>query len=374
MTSTLDLRLADVGVRLRCNFPALLEYAAAHFGPVRTELGPGEAPVIDAELRWHEGHPPAEIAAAYPEVAGCERVDRDLWLGPDTLVWLRVDDMRDLHLRLRRRGECLEVRGEYYHRLSTDRRADRVRRLVYRTRLGALRRKRFTRLLYYLVYYPVFWWQEHYRDAHPVHAAAVATSAGAVVLAGPSGVGKSTLTTALGAEEGARILSDTFVLQRGTELWAVSEPLLLDRWSVHWLGEAAGGLGGLEHSYALGRDGFVVPRSRFTERAEASVVILPRRAAKPFLRRIDGDTAASRIHAYDDIVNDLRRYRAAAAVLELLEPIGLDRARVRSLAELTRAVPCYELGVNQSVNRGEAVSTLYSTLHDRQQSPSASRA
>lgn len=370
MTTTLEFDLARTRVRFRCGFAPLAEYAKAHFAPVLGAPPRRAAVQIDAELHWHEGHPPADAARAYPEVRGCERLDRDLWAGSGTLVWLRVDDMRDLHLRFRWDGEALGVRGDYYHRLSTNRRADSIRRLVYRRQINSFRRKRFTRLLYYLVYYPLFWWLEHERDTHPLHAAAVATTAGGLLLAGPSGVGKSTLTTALGACDGAKILSDTFVGHRGTELWAIPEPLLLDPWSIQWLGEASSALTGVPHEYALGRDGYAIPRDRFTERCEATVVVLPRRAPTHFVRPVAAGEAAARIDAYDDIVNDLRRYRPLAAVLELLAPKGLARARLKSLEELTSSVPCYELGLTQTLTRSEAVSTLLALCNGREQSTS----
>jgi hypothetical protein len=192
MSQTLDLEMARTRVRLRSSFAPLMDYAAAHFEPLRGEPLPQGRPDVDAELHWHEGHPPTDAAAAYPEVRGCERLDRDLWARPGLVVWLRIDDLRDLHLRFNFDGEHLAVRGDYYHRLSTHRRGDRLRRLVYRGQLDALRRKRFTRLLYFLVYYPLFWWLEHQRDTHPLHAAAVETPMGGILLAGPSGVGKST--------------------------------------------------------------------------------------------------------------------------------------------------------------------------------------
>jgi hypothetical protein len=368
--TSLDLELAGVPVRFRCDLEPLGAYARAHLEPILSSETSGAAPAVDAELRWHEGHPPPP--SAYPETLGAERLDRDVYARPGDIVWLRVDDLRDLHLRFRWDGERLGVRGDFYHRLATSPGADRLRRLVYRRQLAALRRKRFTRLLYYLVYYPVFWWLEHVRGTHPIHAGAVDAPAGGIVLAGPSGVGKSTLTVALGAAEGCRLLSDTFVAQRGAEVWAVPEPLLLDRWSIDWLGEAGAALTGLRHSYALGRDGYVLPRGRYAERTRAAAVVLPRRASEHYVRRIDGETALSRIMAYDDIVNDLRRYRPLAAVLELLDPVGLGRARLQSLHDLTSGTPCFEVGMNDSLTRAEAVSALLALCHDRERQHSLS--
>lgn len=364
MSRTVEIDLAGALVRFRCDLDALGAYAEAHLAPVRRSGDRDFRPVIDADLHWHEGAPPP--AAAYPEFAGTERLDRDLYAGPGRLLWLRIDELRDLHLRFRWDGEVLTVRGDYYHRLSTVAAGDRLRRLLYRGRLEELRRKRFTRLLYFLVYYPAFWWLEHVCDLHPIHAGAVDTPAGGIVLAGPSGVGKSTLTTALGAAAGCRLLSDTFVVQRGTEVRAVPEPLLLDRWSVEWLGDAATGLEPLAHAYALGRGGYVLPRGGFAASTNAGVVVLPRRGPEHFLRRIDGAEALARIQAYDDIVNDLRRYRPLAAVLELLDPTGLGAARQRALADLTTSAACFEMGLTPTLPREQAVRTLLATFDDRE--------
>lgn len=372
MAKTLQFDLITVPVRLRCDDAPLMDYAEAHFAPVLGRGEKGAAPVVDAELHWHEDHPPADPLVAYPDTRGAERLDRDLWRKGSSLVWLRVDDMRDLHLRLRFENGKLSVRGDYYHRLSSDRRADRLRRLVYRRQMNAFRRKRFTRLLYYLVYYPVFWWLERERDFHPLHAAAVDTPAGGVLLAGPSGVGKSTLTVGLGSGPKCRILSDTFIAHHGTDLLAVPEPMLLDRWSIEWLGDAGAALTGVDHGYALGRGGFSVPRERFVERSRAAAVVLPRRAPETFVRRIGAEEAAARIDACDDIVNDLRRYRPLAAVLELLSPVGLGRNRWRNLEELTAGAPCYEIGITSSLTREQAVSTLLSLCDGSDQSRSAS--
>lgn len=367
MTATLRLDLAGARVRFSCSHALLMQYARAHFDPALVEDRDDRQPaVVEAELRWHEGHPPADISAAYPEVRGAERLDRDLYYREGRVVWLRIDDLRDLHLRFHWNGSHLMVRGDYYHRLSKDARADRLRRLVYRRQMDALRRKRFTRLLYFLVYYPVFWWLEHERQAHPLHAGAVDTPRGGLLLAGPSGVGKSTLTAALGTSKGAHLLSDTFVVHRGTALFAVPEPLLLDRWSMQWLGESGVALTEVEHNYALGRGGYSIPRSHYRNHTEAVAVVLPRRAPEPYLHRIDGPQALARIDAYDDIVNDLRRYRPLASVLELIAPSGLAHSRLRGLEQLT-ALPCYEFGLTASLTRDEAVNRLLAILDDSEQ-------
>jgi len=357
----LRLRLAGIDIEFLCQHRELMEYAAVHLGPLLVENG--DAPHIRAVLEWHEGQPPTDPRSTFPRIPQLQRVDRDLYLGPGEAVWLRIDDARDLQLRFAWRRPHLEIHGVFFHRLSKRPLGDWARRVVYRARLGTLRRKWFTRLLYYLVYYPAFWWGEHVLRVHPAHAAAVAMGDRAVLLPGPSGVGKSTLTVALSALPGARMLSDTFVLHQGADLWAVPEPLLLDSWSRQWLGEDLGWLVPVaNHRYALRRRGFVAPPTSATDRARAVAAIFPCRSPAPGVRPLSAAEGAARLEACNDIVNDLRRYRAVAAVLELIEPSDLPHARLRSLDALAAAVNWYELRLTSEQPRGEVVRQILQIL------------
>jgi hypothetical protein len=85
----------------------------------------------------------------------------------------------------------------------------------------------------------------------PLHAAGVAHDGHGIVLAGPPGVGKSTMTAALAAR-GARILSDNIVLAARDGLWAFPEPVKLDERSRELAGGglADQGAGGPQATHA----------------------------------------------------------------------------------------------------------------------------
>jgi len=208
------VRLGDLEASLTSTCAPFMAYAAAHVVPLR--IADQTTPRVQAVLRWHEGSPPRDRLAADPTLRHMERLDRDLYRGATQLAWFRIDELPNLHLRFTWDGELLHVDGDYYHRLSADPRRDWLKRVLFSRRLPALRRRRFTTLLYYLLYYPAFWWLERHQDLHPIHAAGVEIGNTVVVLAGPSGVGKSTLVTGLAATPVAQLLSDTFLLQRGT--------------------------------------------------------------------------------------------------------------------------------------------------------------
>lgn len=349
------VQLAGVSATLSSDFAPFIEYAREHVAPL--QAAPTFTPQVRARLTWHEGAPPRtpEIVAAF---VGWNRVDRDLYRRGNQLAWFRIDDFPDLHLRLEWDGNQLVVEGDYYHRLSKTPSRDWLSRMLYRRRLPTLRRRRFTTLIYYLTYYPVFWWLEHHGHGHPIHAGGVERPGGIVVLAGPSGVGKSTLVTGLASDDNARMLSDTFLVHKGAAVRGVPEPLLLDQWSRNWLGAHASLLQPVRHIYSLHRDGFHWPDRLLASGGDARVLIFPQRAPSHYITPLAPSSAQGRIRAGDLIVNDVRRYWAYASILELLDPSPLVQAREQSLAALVSSVPAFEVGLTTDVARTEIAAMI----------------
>jgi len=356
--------LAGAAFRFQTDAPDLAEYARRHLAPLMN--GGALTPRIDATLCWHEGQPPRDRLAAYKHLAGMERVDRDLYVAPGQLHWFRVDDLRDLFLQLKWQDGRLSVEGDFFYRLSKNRNRDRAKRLLYRNRIGALRQRRFTTLLYYLVYYPCWWWLEQTQDLHPIHAAGVRTDNSVILLGGASGVGKSTMAIALAMTQGARLLSDSFVLHDGVEVFAVREPVLLDTWSRRWLGEHGNELVPIDWRYCLNRNGFLLPPQRLAAGGRAGLLLFPRRAPQTYVRRISSEQAHQRMSAADLIINDLRRYWAFAASVEQIVPGRLVARREAQLARLTAGVPCYEIGLTAEMTCAAALDSILTLLPNRQ--------
>ncbi|HEX7408165.1 MAG TPA: hypothetical protein VF515_11035 [Candidatus Binatia bacterium] len=362
--------LAGAQFAFRCDAPDLCDYTRIHLAPSASDQT--SAPAVTAMLRWHDGQPPANRAALSSELSGLQRLDRDIYASNDRLWWFRVDDLRDLHLRFAWADNGLKVEGDFYYRLGNTRASDRIRRVRQWRRRRALRQRRFSTLLYYLVYYPCWWWLEQMQDLHPIHAAGVDTGDGVVLLAGASGVGKSTLAVALAGLPGAALLSDSFVLHHGTKVFGVREPVLLDDWSVRWLGAQARDLRRIDGRFCLDREGYHPPSAGIADGGEAALLVFPRRAPFAFVRPLSATEACQRLSAVDLIVNDLRRYWAFAAVLEQMFPAGLVAQRERHLAQLTAAVPCYDVGVTAEMTSTAAAQSIVQLM--RAQPPRAAGA
>ncbi|MBI3782726.1 MAG: hypothetical protein HY270_04920 [Deltaproteobacteria bacterium] len=359
--TTITGALAGAGFRFDCNLPELVGYAEQHLRPL---IGATQAPVVRTTLRWHDGQPDARLRSE-AERLRMDRIDRDLYLAPDELRWFRVDDLRDLYLRARWCDDQLEVEADFYFRLGNTPLTDRLRRLRQWSSRELLRRRRFPTLLAYLVYYPCWFWLERQRSLHPIHAAGVNLREGSVLLAGASGIGKSTLSVALALSSGAQMLSDSFVLHHDTSILPVREPILLDEPSRKWLGDRAAALLPVEHPYGLKRHGYGLAPGRWADAGEVSLLVFPRRCAEGYTRSLSAEGAHQRLSAADLMINDLRRYWAFAAVFEQLVPSGLVAQREAQLAELTRRVPCYEFGVSQEMSCDDTVTMLLGLLADR---------
>jgi len=176
-----------------------------------------------------------------------------------------------------------------------------------------------------LLAYPVMWWAARNGRA-PIHVSAFETSGHTMLVAGPAGVGKSTVLQQEVAG-GGRPISDNLCVTDGVRVWPVSEPMRI---------EGAGGKRaphGRAEKPVLERLGEAVP----------GVLVVLRRGPAA-VRRLDPPAAARALVAGTYMAGELRRFWSFAATLGAATDVGPSHPPVLAVAEaLSKAMPCVEV-------------------------------
>ncbi len=184
-----------------------------------------------------------------------------------------------------------------------------------------------------LLQYPVMWWSG-VRGRAPLHASAVRLSHTAPLLAGPSGVGKSTLVEqALAA--GHVAACDNLAMSDGRELFGVVEPRRITsgqgRRTSHGRREAA-----------------FADRLPSLQPDRVIAVSLSETAPEGRLAPLEPDDACRTLVTGTYLAGELRRYWPFAAALALGTGLGPPAPPVEAVAaRLTGALPCQSLTLSR---------------------------
>jgi hypothetical protein len=315
----------------------------------------------EARLDWIEGTPgkaePAEISP------GKTRLDRDIEISNAEMAWSRIDDFLDLRLRFFLEKNRLRVHGNHFFALSHSPLRNHIKKAWYRKRLPHLREKRFSTILYYMVYYPSFWWLER-RGLFPLHAAAVDLGGRGVVFCGLPGCGKSTLSLALLSFPQARLLSDNIIFFDRERVFSCPEPVLLDDSSLKLIGNAGSFLQSLGRGHVFGRSWCHVLPDRLVSQTIPRLFLFLGLGHQSSLRPLSSEEAYQRFASANWIAQEMRRYLVYRSVLGLFSTDGmpaLDGSEpvLRALLSQGR---CYELTVGWNAGVQNALEQVCSLL------------
>jgi hypothetical protein len=182
-----------------------------------------------------------------------------------------------------------------------------------------------------LLHYPVLWWAS-VRGRVPLHVSVTAGADGVTMLAGPGGVGKSTLLSA-GLKRGETATADNLCACDTRRAYGVVEPLRVD---------GGGGRAASTH----GRGEYPLP-GRVPSLEPDRLVVLrrgsgPRSSARP----LPSDETARELVAGTYMAGELRRFWSFAATLALATGVGPAHPDVCGMAALLAArLPCFEVRV-----------------------------
>jgi hypothetical protein len=196
-----------------------------------------------------------------------------------------------------------------------------------------------------LLQYPALWWAG-VRGLVPLHTSAAAVRETALVVAGPGGVGKSTLLATVDAAGGTPV-SDNLCVTDGRTVHGVLEPARRD--------DATG------RRMPHGRREGSWPRLGTS--LEPNAIVVLRRADQPsaVVRRLSPDAAARELVGGTYSAGELRRYWTFAATAALGTGLGPAHPPVVAVCELLASrVRAYELQLpnTPSLGLGELVDLL----------------
>jgi hypothetical protein len=189
-----------------------------------------------------------------------------------------------------------------------------------------------------LVHYPVLW-RASWRGRVPLHASAFRASAGTPLLAGPGGIGKSTILSAA-LRDGATATADNLCCADETSCYGLMEPLRTD---------AHRGARGPRTSHGRVSRPF---GDREPMLSPDRIVVLER-GLETSITRIAPSEAVRALVAGTYAAGELRRYWAIAATLSLGTGCGPVHPPIEGVAsDMAASVPC----VRVRVGEGRAVS------------------
>jgi hypothetical protein len=311
----------------------------AQDGEVTPSLGvletAGERLAIKSQLRWvseliREGaagelrvggseEPTLEIvveSTADPFAhTGMEPLTRDAWSGDRTVLMVNA---------------C----GTGFDMLCED--VDGAQRFTFRWRpptrerlaAKALRARFILLARAVLLQYPALWVAGTNGRA-PLHAPAVSKGSFVALLAGPSGVGKSTLLSKE-LDLGAWATSDNVSVGDGVHAWGLVEPMRIE--------------GGTGRRMYHGRS--EAPLTRRAPRLEPERVVVVRRGdgTAPVLTALTPDLAERALITGTFMAGELRRYWAFAATLAAGTGRGPSHPPLREVARsFTEHLPCFQI-------------------------------
>lgn len=251
--------------------------------------------------------------------AGCTLIGRGAWATPH-FVLLTDACSSGFDLRIEPRGSTVHVMARYRPRPAT-----RAANVVLASRFRLLAAQT-------LLHYPALWWASR-RGRVPLHVSVSSGAGGVTMIAGPSGVGKSTLLAA-GLPRGEIATADNVCACDARIAYGLVEPLRVQDGSR---GPAA----------PHGRT--EVPLRGRVPCLEPDRLVVLRRAAAgedSVVRPLSAEEAARELVTGTYMAGELRRFWPFAATLALATGLGPAHPDVVGVATAIAArLPCVEIRV-----------------------------
>ena len=297
-----------VSLTLESNHQPLIDYAAEHLH------GLVEKPAVDPDLmvkcHWSQGdwNPEENPFSTEGEL---NVIGKRMLGNTGELIWLDTLKVKGLQLHFRKVDDrwIFEVAYRFHPK---------------KEKLESLPEyefKKYFSLMSYLVYYPLIWYLETFRGWTILHASALASERGGIMIGGLGGVGKTTTCIALMQRPGISLISENIVFTDGEFIYPCYEPIRLDEGSLRMLGENPAGLirmrfpEGLKEKWMFHLDTHQLP-----EKVKPAILLLPQFSSQRYLTPLAPEITAEKLVATNRLTRELDDYGWYASALNMHWP------------------------------------------------------
>lgn len=342
MSDRLAVSLHQVGLGLATERDDFLAFARAYLDPL-TVVEEADFS-IDVTVTW-------DGSFSTDSQVGLEQLGRRLWTGTDRLRWTEIWQVPGLQMHVCWNDEGMTVQAVY---------SWPTRRAKWWARWSAPARERlFAALVYYLVYFPYAWWLERGGGWTLLHASAIATPDGGLVLSGLPGCGKSTTALASLGQSTWRVVSDNLLFTDGSQVFACPEPIHVDGRTRDMVGDLNARMRPTGREFSHRRQDYeIAPQARQRSTTPHALGFL-RLGGETNVRPVDQTMATRRLMANDYLAKEWMAYQeSAAAMHQVWSHIGDQERRQRNLTSLASSIPCYEVTVARGGDIRQAMGAV----------------
>ncbi|MDZ7291735.1 MAG: hypothetical protein ONB44_09825 [candidate division KSB1 bacterium] len=347
----LGVRMHGVSLRLESNHRPLLDYAREHLHGL-VEM-PSAEPDLIVKCHWSQGDWDPEVNP-FSSDGALNVIGKRMLGNANELIWLDTLRMKGLQLRFRREDEqwMFEIAYRFHPKKE---KLENLPEYEY---------KKYFSLMSYLVYYPLIWYLETFRGWTILHASALASEQGGIMIGGLGGVGKTTTCVALMQRPGIALISENIIFTDGEFIYPCDEPIRLDEGSLAMLGDHLNVLTPMAFPEGLKEKWlFHLRTNDLPVKVKPAVLFLPQFSPRRYVTPLAPELAAEKMVAMNRLTRELDDYAWYAAAIEMHWPkTGLANNRIEVLRRFTANARCFELGIDRTAGVTAVVEDILGCL------------
>lgn len=333
----LSLRIRDINIKITTDDQRYYDYLRLYFNKVLLTSSLSDAS-IDICACWQRDLwgrcPPRPIL---PE--GLQTFGANKHVGANRIVTVKkIDRKKKVLLDFWLKKDKLSLKAISHFKVIAD-------TLRYDA-LGKPLEPYFFELTYVLVYYPLFWYLENFKNTYVMHASAVRVFDQCVVICGLEGIGKTSLSLSLAREKGARFFSDNLVFYGEDTISGCFEAIRIHKTDERKLWE---GLFHKINSFKTLKD-FYEPISYDADmRDRPNIFVIPAFGAEFSVEPVPHEVFANKVLNFNPLTAELGNYNEYASLLNLWNcRKDIVEARRRTLLRILEPAKCYQVTMRKA--------------------------